>query len=327
MTTAQPRIALVGSGRMGSLHARVLAQSPRTNFTTLVEKNEETGRAVAEKWGVNWVPDFDSLDGIDAVVIAAATEAHYGIAKRVMELGKPLLVEKPLTPTYAQSEELVKESETRGLPLVCGFLERFNPAVMTARQFVSDIAQIHAIRHSPFVPRIKTGVATDLLIHDVDLAISFLGEKPNAVKGSFGYFHEESRSNNAEDSADATMSFPNGALATISASRISQRKVRQLHVLEIDRLTEIDLLRRDITVYRHVEHEPARDGVGYKQQTIIEIPTLMPGGEPLAAQLDHFLNLLEAGAGSDEVAKEREAILPAHYAIEQASLSATNGHH
>lgn len=145
------------------------------------------------------------------------------------------------------------------------------------------------------------------------------------MKGSFGYFHQESRTNNSEDSADATMSFPNGALATISASRISQRKVRQLHVLEVDRLTEIDLLRRDITVYRHVEHEPARDGVGYKQQTIIEIPTLMPGGEPLAAQLDHLLDLMEAGAGSDAVISERDAILPAHQAIEQAATSANNG--
>ncbi|MET0235404.1 MAG: Gfo/Idh/MocA family oxidoreductase [Kibdelosporangium sp.] len=323
--TAQPRFALVGSGRMGSLHARVLAQSPRADFTRLIEKNEQTGRAVAEKWDVEWVPELDELNDIDAVVIAAATEAHYDIAKRVMELGKPLLVEKPITPTYSQSEELVEESDKRGLPLVCGFLERFNPAVMTARQFVSDIAQIHAVRHSPFVPRIKTGVATDLLIHDVDLAIRFLGEVPSAVKGSFGYFHQESRTNHSEDSADATMSFPNGALATISASRISQRKVRQLHVLEVDRLTEIDLLRRDITVYRHVEHEPARDGVGYKQQTIIEIPTLMPGGEPLAAQLDHFLDLLEAGAGSDAVKAERDAILPAHRAIDQAATSANNG--
>ena len=317
-----PRIALIGAGSMGSLHARVIAQSARCDLARVVDRQEH-GRVVANRYGASWAADFDGLPGIDAVVVAAATEAHYEIARRVMELGKPLLVEKPLTPSYALSAALVAESHDRGLPLVCGFLERFNPAVLTARQFIGDIAQIHAMRHSPFVPRIKTGVATDLLIHDVDLAIGFLGQRPSAVNGSFGYFHPESRMNEAEDSADATMSFPGGALATISATRISQRKVRQLSVLEVDRLTEIDLLRRDITIYRHVADSAAGDGVGYKQQTIIEIPTILLGTEPLAAQLDHFLDLIEAGAGSDEVAAERDAILPAHLAIEQATVSAT----
>ncbi|MBM7771174.1 putative dehydrogenase [Actinokineospora baliensis] len=320
--TARPRVALIGSGQMGSLHARVLSQSPRVDFVTLVEQRKEVGEQVANRYGAAWAPEIGDLSGIDAVVIAAATEAHYDIARQVMELGKPLLVEKPLTPDYKLSVELVEESERRGLPLVCGFLERFNPAVLTARQIASDVVQVNAIRHSPFVPRIKTGVATDLLIHDIDLTIGFVGENPSVVKGSFGYFHGSSKKNHSEDSADATMSFPNGAIATVSASRVSQRKVRQLSVLEVDRLIEIDLLRRDITIYRHVTDSLATAGVGYQQQTIIEIPTILQSQEPLAAQLDHFLNLLEAGAGSDAVAAERAAILPGHRAIDQAAESA-----
>ena len=322
--TGQVRIALIGAGSMGSLHARVIAASPRCELASVVEHREDRGRAVAEKYGADWVPELTGLSDVDAVVIAAATEAHYDIARDVMALGKPLLVEKPLTPNYAQSVELVAESERRGIPLVCGFLERFNPAILTVRQFIGEIAQIHAVRHSPFVPRIRTGVATDLLIHDIDLAIRLLGETPLVVKGSFGYFHQQSRGNHSEDSADATMSFPGGALATVTASRISQRKVRHLSVLEVDRLTEIDLLRRDITIYRHVEDAPARDGVGYQQQTVIEIPTLLLSTEPLAAQLDHFLDLIEAGAGSDEVTAERASILPAHLAIALATASAAS---
>jgi predicted dehydrogenase len=320
---ARPRIALVGAGTMGSLHARVLAQSARCELAMVVDQQPHHGQTVAQRYGVTWSPEFTDLSGIDAVVIAAATEAHYELAMRAMALDKPLLVEKPLTPNYPQSAELVAESRRRGLPLVCGLLERFNPAVVTARQFVGEIAQIHAIRHSPFAPRIATGVASDLLIHDVDLAIRFIGELPSVVKGSFGYFHDQSRLRGSEDSADATMSFPGGALATATASRISQRKVRQLSVLEVDRLTEIDLLRRDITIYRHVADAPAVDGVGYKQQTVIEIPTLLLGTEPLAAQLDHFLDLIEAGAGADAVRAERDAILPAHLAVEQATASAS----
>lgn len=323
--TARPKVALVGAGTMGSLHARVLSQSDRVDLKYVVEHNPQTGQAIADRYGVEYTSSLDPLKDVDAVVIAAATEAHYDIAKQALELDKPLLVEKPLAATYAQSEELVEISAKRGLPLVCGFLERFNPAVLTAKQFVGEAVQINAMRHSPFVPRIRTGVAGDLLIHDVDLAIRFVGEAPAAVKGSFGFFHEQSKENGAEDSADATMSFGNGALATISASRISQRKVRQISVLELDRLIEIDLLRRDITIYRHVADSPAADEIGYKQQTIIELPTILQSAEPLAAQLNHFLNLMELGAGSDEVVAERNAILPAHKVVHEATLSATSG--
>lgn len=323
--TALPRIALVGAGQMGSLHARVLAQSTECEFVRVIEPRSETGLVIAERFGVDWASDFDSLEGVDAVVVAAATETHYKITKRVLELDRPVLVEKPLATTYEQSAELVEEAERRGLPMVCGFLERFNPAVLTAKQFVHDVIQINAIRHSPFVPRINTGVATDLLIHDVDLAIQFTGEVPLAVKGAFGYFRKQSKQNQSEDSADTTMSFPSGALATISASRISQRKVRHLSVLQMDRLIELDLLRRDITIYRHVADQPSSDGVGYQQQTVIEIPTILQSAEPLAAQLSHFIKLLAMGAGSDEVRAEWEMILPPHRVVHNVTVSAGTG--
>lgn len=325
MTVARPRIALVGAGQMGSLHARVLAQSAECDFVRVVEPTAATGRLIADRYGVEWVPEFDSLRGVDAVVVAAATEAHYDVATRVIELGRPLLVEKPLALSYPQSVELVDAARRGGLPMVCGFLERFNPVVLTARQFVGNVIQINAVRHSPFVPRISTGVATDLLIHDADLAIRFTGQAPRAVKCSFGYFHQPSKQNQAEDSADATMSFPSGALATVSASRISQRKVRQLSIMELDRLIELDLLRRDITIYRHVADQPSSDGVGgYQQQTVIEIPTIVHSAEPLAAQLSHFLTLLAFGAGSVEVQAEWDAILPAHRVVHDAAVSAND---
>jgi predicted dehydrogenase len=320
--TATINIALVGTGTMGALHARVLSQSVRCELVRVVDPNPESGKRVADRFDTEWVPELDGLSDVDAVVIAASTEAHYDLAKQVMALGKPLLVEKPLTASYEQSVELVAEAERLGLPLVCGLLERFNPAILTASQFAGEVIQIHAMRHSPFVPRIKTGVATDLLIHDVDLAIRFAGQAPETVKGAFGFFHDSSRQNRSEDSADATMTFPGGALATISASRISQRKVRQLSLLEIDRLIEIDLLRRDITIYRHVEDSATIDSVGYKQNTVIEIPTILQSAEPLAAQLNHFLDLMAAGAGSDAVTAEREAILPAHEVVAAATRSA-----
>ncbi|GAA3160531.1 hypothetical protein GCM10020255_043350 [Rhodococcus baikonurensis] len=183
MTASKPRIALVGSGQMGSLHARVIAQSALCELDLLIEPREEQGKAVAARFDTRWAADFDSLDGIDAVVIAAATPAHYELAGRVLDLGKPVLVEKPLAATYEQSVDLVDRSRAAGVPLMCGLLERFNPAVRTAREFSGDVWQVNGIRHSPFVSRIPTGVATDLLIHDIDLAIGFAGSEPSLAKG------------------------------------------------------------------------------------------------------------------------------------------------
>lgn len=319
MTNPRPRVALVGTGKMGSLHARVLAQSTRCELVQVVEPREDQGREVASRFDVQWAPGFDDLAGIDAVVVAAATPAHYEIAGRVLDLGKPLLVEKPLAATYQQSEDLVRRAGASGTPLMCGLLERFNPAVRTAREFVGEVWQINGVRHSPFVSRIPTGVATDLLIHDVDLAIGFAGGELCGAKGEFGYFHPTSKENRAEDTAEAVLRFTTGAVATISASRISQRKVRQLSLLEPERLIEIDLLRRDITIYRHIDDDMPSDRDGYAQQTVIEIPTIRYSEEPLAAQLGHFLDIV---AGTADADAERDAILPAHRVVHEVSVSA-----
>ncbi|WP_072689179.1 Gfo/Idh/MocA family protein [Rhodococcus marinonascens] len=321
MTTNRPRIALVGSGKMGSLHARVLTQSPLCDLALLVEPHEERGREAAERFDTTWAADFDDLAGIDAVVVAAATPAHYDVAGRILDLGKPLLVEKPLAATYEESTDLVKRSAATGVPLMCGLLERFNPAVRTAREFASDVWQVNGIRHSPFVSRIPTGVATDLLIHDVDLAIGFVGSQPVGAKGEFGYFHDSSVRNEAEDCAEAVLRFESGAVATISASRVSQRKIRQLSLLESGRLIEIDLLRRDITIYKHIDDNLPADRDGYQQQTVIEIPTIRYSEEPLAAQLAHFIGLI---GGEGDPGVERDSILPAHRVVHEVTVSANS---
>lgn len=316
-----PRIALVGAGRMGSLHARVLTESPAVTLARVVEPDAAQGRTVADRCGADWTPDFTDLAGIDAVVIAAATPAHYDLAARVLDLGKPLLVEKPLAATYKETLDLVERAEAAELPLMCGLLERFNPAVRSAREFVGDVWQVTGMRHSPFVSRIPTGVATDLLIHDLDLAIGFVGSEPVQTRAEFGYFHPSSVDNRAEDCADAVLRFESGAVASISASRLSQRKVRQLSLLEAERLIEIDLLRHDITIYRHVDEEITADGASYHQQTIIEIPTVRYSEEPLTAQLAHFVDLLD---GSGDVVAERNSILPSHRAVHEATVSAVS---
>lgn len=315
MSTARPRIVLVGTGSMGSLHARVISQSERCDLVRVVDPDQKIGSAIADRYNARWTPELGELSDADAIVLAAPTECHYKIAHDILAADKPLLIEKPVCGSLPESEEIVDLSEKRGLPLVCGLLERFNPAVLTARALVDHPVHVTAVRHSPYAPRIRTGVAWDLLIHDVDLAIQiFGGAEPARVRGLLGQFHPQSVTE-AEDVAEAVMTFESGGMATVSASRISQRKMRSLTIAEVDRLIEVDLLRRDVTIYRHVSLDAATpDGRGYRQQSIIEIPELTTVREPLAAQLDHFLDIVE-GRGDAKV--ERAKILPSHRAIAQ----------
>lgn len=315
MNVPGPAIAVVGAGAMGSLHARVVQSSTRAELAVIVDPCERVGRAVAERYGARWAPDLSGLAGVDAVIVAAATSAHHPIALEVIDAGLPLLVEKPVADSLAHSEEIVAAAEVAGLPLMCGLLERYNSAVVTAARLTRDPVHISTQRHSPYAPRIPTGVAWDLLVHDVDIALRLFGDDPTSVDAQFGYFHPRSLSG-AEDLAEMQLAFPGGQLASLSASRIGQRKIRSLTITELDRVIEVDLLRQAVTIYRHVDAEAATDdGLGYRQQTVIEIPMIAPLGEPLAVQLSHFVDLVDGSADADA---EREAILPAHRVVARA---------
>jgi predicted dehydrogenase len=305
------RVALVGTGTMGSLHARVLHASDLTDLVSVVEPRADVGRAIADRYGARWAADLDGMGDVDAVVVAAATEAHHAVALQVIGAGLPLLLEKPVADSLAEAEQVVAASERAGVPLMCGLPERFNSAVATAVAAVRTPVHVRTVRFSPYAPRIRTGVAWDLLLHDVDLAVRMLGE-PVEVGGKLGRYHPGSLPG-AEDVAEGQVRFRSGALFVGSASRIGQRKIRTLTIDEVDREVEVDLLRQTVTVYRHVDSEAAtEDGLGYRQQTIIDIPAVTQLGEPLVAQLAHFVGLLD---GSVDVAEERRSILPAHRVI------------
>ncbi|MQA61648.1 MAG: gfo/Idh/MocA family oxidoreductase [Actinophytocola sp.] len=314
MTPDSRKLAIVGAGNMGKLHARVIAQNDRASLARVIDPREDAGRAIAEQHGAQWTPEIGSLADVDAVVLAAATEVHHQLALDILGQGKPLLIEKPVANNLADTQEILACSAEKDIPLMCGLLERYNPAVMTASALIDGPVHTMAVRHGPYAPRIKTGVAWDLLVHDVDLAIRlFGGQAPQRTASAAGHFHPKSVEG-AEDTLDAVLSFPTG-VASVSASRLGQRKVRSLVVSELERLVEIDLVRRDVTIYRHVSHEGLSTGApAYRQQTVIEIPELVTVREPLATQLEQFLDLLD---GKVDAADERDSILPSHQVVAQ----------
>ncbi len=310
--SARLSVALVGSGSMGLNHARVIATGPRTVLSVVIDPSEAAGRAAAERHGARWAPTLDALEGVDAAVLAASTEHHHALALPIIAAGLPLLVEKPVCPSLAQTREVVEASRAAGTPLQCGLLERFNPAVVTALTMIEAPRYVRAERHSPYAARIKTGVGWDLLVHDVDLVVrAFGGRSPESVGVQVGQFHPESVPG-AEDVVEATLRFAGGGIASVSASRVGQRKVRSMVIQELDRMIEVDLLRRGVTAYRHTTIEGEVGRGGYRQMTEMEVPEIL-GVEPLVAQLAHFVDLVEGRVDTDA---ERESILPAHEVVD-----------
>ena len=311
------RIGLIGAGAMGSLHARVLAGADAVDLAWIADPQQAAGEAIASRFGTVWVPEPD-LGGVDAVVIASPTHAHHTTALQVIDAGLALLVEKPLADTLAHAEEIVAASRARDSVLMCGLLERFNPAVRTAAEISRAPLHVATVRHSPYAERIRTGVAADLLIHDVDVVVRLFGEAPQQVFGHFGMFEPRSETGR-EDMAEASLRFSDGQFASLSASRVAQRKVRSLTITELDRSIEVDMLRQSITIYKHVQESGFDEDAGYRQQTIIDIPVVRHPGEPLQLQLAHLVALIN---GAADVGVERDSLLLPHRLIEQITAAA-----
>lgn len=304
---AVPRLALVGAGAMGSNHARVIADADIAELAVIIDTDPVRGHALAERFGTTYSSELDAAHGCDGVVIATPTRAHPEQAGPLLELGMPLLVEKPLAPGIEESRAMVDSARSRDLPLMCGFVERFNPAVTTVTTLLEQRpVHIVALRHSPPTPRTTLSVVFDLLIHDIDLTLRYANTRtaPRVVS-SLTFANTQ-----VAEVADCVLNFNGTLVATLSSSRASQRKVRT-HMIETPgALFEIDLLRQDVTVYEHRAHELTGGAApSYRADTVVEIPFVRHAGEPLLLQLRHFVRLLE---GRLDAAAERESILPAH---------------
>ena len=303
---SRPRLALVGVGSMGSNHARVIAESAEAELAMIIDTDATRAERLARTYGCEHAVDLAAAARCDAAVVATPTRLHAEQARALLDMKLPLLVEKPLTPCIDETLALIAAANDADLPLMCGFVERFNPAVQTVLGLLED-SPVHIVgmRHSPHTPRTTLSVTLDLLIHEIDCALLYTGRSvPARVCSAIGMLPQGTVS----DAAGCLLTFDSGAVATLSASRTSQRKLRWQIVDTLTASYEVDLLRQDITVYRHRGHELA-GAVTYRAETVIDIPFVRHAGEPLALQLRHFVSLL---AGRGDVAAERVSIAAPH---------------
>lgn len=314
------QVALVGAGQMGSSHARVIAESPSAQLAVVVDIDAEAAKRVAIRHGARASVDLIDAVQCDAVVVAGSTSARMACVLPLLQAGVPLLVEKPFAPTLAELDQLLDVAVAGNIPVMCGFVERFNAAFFTAANVLDGpVAHLLAVRHSPPAGRIASSVVNDLMLHDLDAACSLFGPAQPVLIGSACLRPPQSDWNEV---ADCTITFGTQGLATLSVNRMGQRKVRSLSIYTATQLVEVDLLRQDVTIYRNVSQDMVLSGggVGYRSSTEIDLPFVRHTGEPLSLQFAHFLDLI------DGVADHREElcqIRPAHALAEQIESAST----
>jgi predicted dehydrogenase len=244
------RIAVIGAGRLGSFHAQKLAAREDVELVAIVDPIQASRERVAAQCHCQPLPDYSGLlDRLDAAVIAAPTSLHHRIARECLDAGLPLLVEKPLCTRLADADELVSIARQRGVVLQVGHVERFNPAFHAAASQIRNPKYIDAVRASGFTFRsTDVGVVLDLMIHDIDLVLSLVGEMPCKVEALGA-----SVVGGHEDVANARLEFPNGCVASLSASRVSYEAVRRMHVWSPDGFVAVDFAARTATTVRPSE--------------------------------------------------------------------------
>jgi predicted dehydrogenase len=259
MTAPRLRIGVAGVGHFGRYHALKVAASERAVLSGVFDADNERANAIAREVGTQGLNWSDLLIASDAMIIAAPADAHHGLTAAALRAGKHVLVEKPIAATLAQADELATLATERRLVLQVGHLERFSAAFAAMEGQLSAPLYLEATRIAPFKPRgTDVSVILDLMIHDLDLVLSLVAseiESVDAVGAAVASEHA--------DIANARIRFANGAVATITASRVSMRTERRLRVFARDGYLVSDFANRRLTVIARDRGTPVPGVAGF----------------------------------------------------------------
>jgi predicted dehydrogenase len=241
------RVAVVGVGYLGRFHAQKYAQLPECTLTGVADSQVDTATRVAAELGTRPFADYRRLLGqVDAVSVVTPTSAHFEIARAFLEHGAHVLVEKPITETVAEAQELIDAARSASRVLQVGHLERFNPAILAAEPLLRAPGFIECQRLAPFRERgTDVNVVLDLMIHDIDLVQMILGGEWASVDAiGTPVFSDEI------DIANARLKSDGGCVVNVTASRVSLKTERKLRVFSSDSYVSIDLQQKILTVIR-----------------------------------------------------------------------------
>jgi predicted dehydrogenase len=296
MSRKKIKTAVVGVGYLGRLHAQKYALLEGAEFAGVFDANPARAAEVAAEFGTKAFHDVSELFGkVDAVSIVTPTEHHYRLGMEFLSKGVHVMMEKPITTTTDEARSLVAEAKRTGAVLQVGHLERFNGAMIALGNRIKDPVFIEAFRLSPFPNRsTDVDVILDLMIHDLDLVLSMAGSEPDIVEATGMPVVSPGKA----DFANARVSFRNGCVASLTASRVSKERARKINVYQQGSVISIDYGTQGLTVTNTVPGAPGATAAQADEDITVEKK------DAIFEELGSFLDCIATGrppvvSGSD----------------------------
>ncbi len=274
------RVAVIGAGKLGSRHAAVYSKLPGVELVGVCDLDASRAQETARQCGARAYTDHRELiASVDAASIVVPSEAHHAISKDFLERGLHLLIEKPITTTLKEADELLALAEARKSLIQVGHIERFNSAIRAMKDVIHKPRFIEAHRLGPYDARVAgTGVALDLMIHDIDIVFDLVKSPVRSVDAVGAYILSKT-----EDIANARVRFENGCVCDLTASRVTPDVERKIRIFQDNAYLAIDYVSQEAEIYTKED--------GHIKRKKIDITK----GDSLKEELSHFVECVRSG--------------------------------
>ena len=292
-TSSSVKVGVIGIGNMGWHHARVLSLLKDADLVGVADPDESRGKLAVEQFQCEWFKDYhDLISKVDAICIAVPTLLHHKVGLDCLKAGVNVLIEKPIAATELEAKSLINASKNSNCLLQVGHIERFNPAFRELNKIVQneDIVVLEARRHSPHADRANdVSVVMDLMIHDIDLVLELVNSKIQKLAAVGGR-----NSDGLIDYVNATLVFKNNIIASLTASKMSHKKIRNLSAHCQNGLVETDFLNHSLQIHRkaHESYTAEHGELVYRNDGYVE-EVSTTSIEPLYAEFEHFLKCVQ----------------------------------
>ena len=304
-------IGVFGAGHLGKIHLRLLNESERYHLVGFYDPDQKASKALAKAKGYTYFKSQqDLLSACDVIDIVTPTLHHHAVAKECIAQGKHIFIEKPITRTVEEAEDLVELASKQGVKGQVGHVERFNPAFKAVKDSLGAPMFVESHRLAEFNPRgTDVSVVLDLMIHDIDIILSVIKSKVKNVSASGVAVVSET-----PDIANARIEFENGAVANLTASRISLKNMRKLRFFQKEAYISVDFFTKKVEVVKMKDapEEPEEFALllqtaeGAKKQIYFDLPTV-EDSNAILEELETF---------ADAIENDSEPIVPLSHATE-----------
>ena len=277
---AKVKVGIVGVGHLGAIHAKVYSKLKNVDLVGVCDCNLERSLEIGKKYHTKSYADYEELfDKVDAASIVVPTSLHYNVAKEFLNRGIHVLIEKPITKTLSEADELIEIAKEKNLIIQVGHVERFNAAVMALEHFLKKPKFLECQRLGPFHKRVEdVGVVLDLMIHDIDIVLGLIKQDVMAIE-AVGL----STMSDHEDVANVRLIFEDGTIADITASRVTKDVVRKIRIFQEDSYISLDYVNQEVTIFKKTGTKVKKEKVKIKK------------AEPLKEELQSFIECVRTG--------------------------------